>query len=223
MAATAAERLHAEKSAAHPRPTNAQALAALRAFGWATGTADAAIAAGIRPTVARAFCLPLGVFPWLRLRTGGWRKRGGKLRDAESPLWREPFDGAVWNVVGTFVDEVAKLERAGALPGGAQGAQWNDRLAAADPVAVAEALEELAGELAVLHEEKADVCQAYKVPRSRGVLPKADPVCLGTIAIARRAKDVEKIIPRRGKGDGGTLVVVGLVYILTRRRRKKRA
>jgi hypothetical protein len=185
---TAAQQLLQELSSRWPRPTNAQALAALRAFGHATATDEAAAHAGFPPMVARAFCLPLGVLPRMRLRAAGWRKPGDAIRNATSEQWAAAYDGPLWEVLGTFVDLAAKHNIE-------QGARLDEDIATGDSATLAQAADDLAAELAIIQAALADHCEPYLVPRRRGAVPEPNAPCMASIAVRRRSGDVP--VPRR--------------------------
>lgn len=204
--ATTAQQLLQELSTRYPRPTNAQALAALRAFGHATSSAEAAERAGFPSSTARSFCLPLGILPRMRLRAAGWRKPGDAIRVSTSDEWTAPYDGALWEPLGTFVDQAAKTSIE-------QGAHLDEDLARADSPALAQAADDLAAELAIIREALADRCEPFFVPRRRGAMPVPNTVCMASIEARRRGKDIP--VPRRAAVPWWAWAV--LIYALAAR------
>lgn len=168
--------------------TNAQALAVLTAFGWFTGTVDAAVRAGMPVQLASAYLLPLGILARLRLTACGWRLPGNRLAaPTDAAHWARPFERRMWEALETYID-LNPLE---------QGTRFNERLAAGDPAELRTALSAVQTELDIIAAEKADHCEPYFVPRRVGVVPGFDPICVASVEARRRGEQLQDNLRRR--------------------------
>lgn len=160
----------------YPNPTNAIAVAALDAF--SQPDAESLISSGVPETVARAFLLPDGVFPRMRLLAWGWTKQGDRFKSpSDAAWWKRRYQYPLWAPIETYVDQVT---RAGNEP---PAVAWDDDLARGDPVELSRSLP------AVVQQDLPPVnqapCPKWIIPPGRGMLPIANPECL--------KKDLDKL------------------------------
>lgn len=204
-------------SARFPKPSNAQALAALAAlFEVDVATAEAA---GWDHFVAQAWFVPLGILPRMRLNACGWKGAGDRFHDAtDSAWWDKEYDGPLWVPLATYV----KTHPTAA-------SQWflDEQLVLGDSTSLSTELGNVTADLAAVVGAFADKCQPYLVPRVLGVQPIASIACL-TLVAGRQKVDPEKLIPilrpikdlKQFSLDSLKLIAVGVaIYYLSKNER----
>lgn len=183
-------------SSRFPRPSNAQALAALDAFAW-----DQASTSGMGPA-GEAWWPPDGVLPRMRLLAWGWRRKGDRFKSpSDASWWKSIYDYPLWNPLETLADQA---ERAGdPLP----AFVWSDELAAGDVAELSRSLPQVVGEdLPPVNEAP---CPRWLIPPGRGQSPVPNPSC------ASKGRDeLEKVIPKLPVTQSyDWLLWLGLIYL----------
>lgn len=174
-----------------PRPTNAQALAALDGLSQAAD-ADAGVRQGLTELVAESYLMTLGVLPRMRFLASGWTNPGDKLRlPTDAAWWSATYKFPLWDVLFTFADI---QEKAGLSPSVA----WQQPLSEGDQGELSQTLLAVASELATIVRLKQDTCTPYIIPTKRGVLPTPSFACLAKV------KGKEAIDERKQRKDDAT-------------------
>jgi hypothetical protein len=152
--------------------------------------------------------MPLGVLARMRLRACGWQKPGDQLAPPDATWWTGIYGGPLWAPLATYAVTASKA--------GHDDWTYSETLAAADVASLDTELGNVRDDLAFIQSEKADICEAYFVPRVVGVQPVANLVCIAQIAAGKQGK--VKLPPLSPFKRGlPTVVYWGLiVYIIAR-------
>lgn len=192
----------------YPRPTNAQALAALDAF-------------GAPPLPAEGFEVwqgPSGVMPRFRVTAAGWVNPGDRVRDASDAAWwraRYKYGSELW----AHLAEQARLADAFlASTGDGVVPVFDAQLAAGDPSALAHELTVVTDQLASIYESNTQDSPPY-LWGSAGI-PFPNPKRIAEAFCKRypdKCKDPKKLpLPLVPKPTIPWWVVLGLVYLIVK-------
>lgn len=159
-----------------PRPTNAQALAALNA---AFEPVDIDHADGYARDTAQRWVMPDGILPRMRLVACGWKNPGDRFRAAEDAAWwARPYELPMWVPLLTYAQTSEKAGQVGWL--------WDDAMARGDSTALSHGIISAQSELDKIVAARSDKCLPYFVPKRAGVQPLPNKPCLVALAAARK-------------------------------------
>lgn len=199
-----------------PRPTNAQALAALEAQ-WEATDKDAAVAGGFPEDVAEAYFMTLGILPRMRMLACGWTKPGDKMRlPTDAAWWAATYAHPLWAPLWTYANQVR-------ASGATRPWSMDPQLASGEPGALSHSILGVASELAAITRLGHDVCAPYLIPRVRNVLPQPSAVCIARIGAKKKKDDRDKDTGERKRDEKvraatntGVVLLVGFaVYAIT--------
>jgi hypothetical protein len=195
-------------SSRFPRPTNAQAVAALDLM------VDESAPAGLADNIARAYYPPDGILPRMRMLAWGWTKPGDKFKSPnDAAWWAATYQFPLWNPLTTLVQQ---LDIAGIAPAMA----LDEDLAKGDPAELSRSFPIVVAESGAV---EADPSPKFLIPPGAGQLPIANPAAKGVLdPIDHAIRNPVKIAPDVAKrvvgifGIANPLVIIFLAYVVYR-------
>jgi hypothetical protein len=206
-------------ASSYPRPTNAQAVTALDAFDQYV--AGDLIAQGVPEDWARAFALPDGIFPRMRLLAWGWVKPGDRFKQPTDKLWwAAPYKYPLWDPIATYLDAVTA--HAGASE---PGWHWDAAMAAGDSASLSHSFAAVVGnDWGAIRK---DASPKWLIPPpGAGLMPLANPAYRPDSTVDKIIKPISELMVRApitvDPASSNRIpwwFVVGIAYLLARRKR----